>query len=742
MLQTPINVDPSNGQVKTVGANMNINFTFQGDLLTFVQGEIADMEYYGNPSAGTNQWVVWYNMPRGGHLSVIHNGQRVSYTDDGWLGTWLKEGHNYKHRIRQFQHYPEGMTTTSGGSTVSIAGTPMPDMYYARGKIAKSTGNYSNTRAYNPGDVCKSSNVTYACNTKITKNEEDQYNSDGSSFNSAHWTQVNNYQTVIEPNLENIKAPFYYTWTDDESVQHQILLGAIYVDILYERHMISAYDKTTGIVTFQKVTFDPNTTEYTAQEVLNIANDTSLTTKFSVDEYRPYKMYTNYLETGWYDFKWRDKPDITTTIEQNVSTSTASSVQKKAVEVGILCEGTYAHKEAVGLKWYQYNLYAIDGNIGEYSDQRTYAFNDLAVYNGVLYRCKQAVLTPSAFTPSKWVVADLDIYGTLIDETDRIFSYDLNTGFPTHPFVYGYATKLTVSTQENDVESITAVVIKQEVDPEHDYKDIRFVPLEINGQSYTPNDNTKNIQISDAKVELSWNAYSFYFFDVFRREVYKDGSLAPFATYVGRVTHSHVSSGVGEYSFTDYSVANNTTYQYEIIAKNEDFDNTTYGQPYCAIYVYNVHIKWSGWHIFSLTPQKDENNRKYMQIGDEWKFISAIDSGDITRNINSVLHVGTSSYAMTSRNHNKYESGSFTADLLSVDCPSHEIVDNIERVNAWMEFICGDNPFLLKSNKGDVWVVNIVNSPSRQYEETFDPIFTKVHYEWAESANKDKCVFV
>ena len=134
MLQTPINVDPSNGQVKTVGTTVTLGFTFQGDLLTFVQGEVVDMEYYGNPSAGTNQWVVWYNMPTGGHLSTIHNGQRVTYTDsNGWMATWMKEGHNYKHRIRQFQHYPEGMTTTSGGSTISIAGTPMPDMYYARG---------------------------------------------------------------------------------------------------------------------------------------------------------------------------------------------------------------------------------------------------------------------------------------------------------------------------------------------------------------------------------------------------------------------------------------------------------------------------------------------------------------------------------------------------------------------------------------------------------------------------------
>ena len=736
MLQTPINVDPSNGQVKTVGTTVTLGFTFQGDLLTFVQGEVVDMEYYGNPSSGTNQWVVWYNMPTGGHLSTIHNGQRVTYTDsNGWMATWMKEGHNYKHRIRQFQHYPEGMTTTSGGSTVSIAGTPMPDMYYARGKITKSTGNYSNTRAYNPGDVCKSSNVTYACNTKITKNEEDQYNSDGSSFNSAHWTQVNNYQTVIEPNLENIKAPFYYSWTDDESVQHQILLGAIYVDILYERHMISAYDKTTGIVTFQKVTFDPNTTEYTAQEVLNIANDTSLTTKFSVDEYRPYKMYTNYLETGWYDFKWRDKPDITTEIITDVPRSTSSSAQREAVRVGISCEGTYSHKEAVGLKWYQYHLYAV--NAETYSNERTYALGDLCVYNNTLYRCIIPVTTPSDFESHRWAVADPDEYGTLVDESDRTFSYNLQTGFPVHPFTYGYVSKLTLSTQENDVESVTAAEGKYPVDEEEVFE---FTPTNINGKTYYINDNTKTIEITDSVVRLNWTAVKNYFFDVFRREVYSNGTVAPFAYYVGRATSTSVIGSISPYSIVDYSVANNKTYQYEFIVKDDR--NTNYGKPYNCVYVYNVRIKWSGWHIFSLTPQEDNTNRKYMQIGDEWKFISAIDSGDITRNINSVLHVGTSAYAMTSRNHNKYESGSFTADLLSVDCPSHEIVDNIERVNAWMDFICGDNPFLLKSNKGDVWVVNIVNSPSRQYEETFDPIFTKVHYEWAESANKDKCVFV
>lgn len=736
MLQTPINVDPSNGQVKTVGSTMNINFTFQGDLLTFVQGEIADMEYYGNPSAGTNQWVVWYNMPRGGHLSVIHNGQKVSYTDDGWLGTWLKEGHNYKHRLRQFQHYPEGMTTTSSGSTVSISGTPMPDMYYARGKIMSSTGNYSNTSAYARGDVCTNSGYTYACNTTITKNEDDQYNSDGSSFNSNHWTRVYNYQTVIEPNLENIRAPFYYTWTDDEQVTHQILLGAIYMDILYERHMISAYDKTTGIVTFQKVTFDPNTTEYTAQEVLSIDNDTSLTSKFSVDEHRPYKMYTNYLESGWYDFKWRDKPDITTEIISDVIWANASAAQRRAVEVGISCEGTYSHKEAVGLKWYQYHLYAIDADT--YSNEATYVLNDLCVYNDKLYKCIYSTVINEDFNPSKWTEVDPESNGVLIDESDRIFNYNLQTGFPVHPFTYGYASKLTVSTQENDTESTMTLSGRHEIDDVNE--DSQFTPVDINGKDYYINDSTKTVEVTNSIVRFNWTAIGQYFFDVFRREVYSDGTVAPFGYYVGNVMPRYNTSSALSYSFTDYSVENNKTYQYEFIVK--DNRTTDYGKPYDAVYVYNVHIKWSGWRILSLTPQKTENNRRYMQVGDEWTFISAIESGDITRNINSVLHVGTSAYAVTSRNHNKYESGSFTADLLSVSCPNNEIIDNIEKVNAWMEFISSDKPFLLKSNKGDVWVVNIVNSPSRQYEETYDPIFTKVHYEWAESANKDKCVFV
>ena len=743
MLQTPINVEPSGGRVKTVGTTISMGFTFQGDLLTFVQGQVRDMEDNDGASLGTLNYV----MPKGGHLSVIHNGQKVSYVDsDGWMAARLTPGHNYKHFFRLFQHYPEGMRS---GST-SIAGRPMPDMYYARGKIyQKNYTSYNNKSAYARGDVCTSSGYTYACNSAITKNDNDEYNSDGSSFNASHWTRVYSNQTVIEPDLENIKEPFYYGWDTTEegtTTHHEILLGAIYMDIMYERHMISAYDKTTGIVSFQKVTFNSNTQGYTAQEVTRIQDDTlSSSSYFKIDKHNAYKMYTNYLETGWYDFKWRNKPTVTTTIETSIDRDAASNTQRDNLAVGIDCEGTYSQSEAIGLKWYQYQLYTL--NAPNYSTTQTYRSGDFAVYNGKLYRCAVSSTTGN-FNPSKWTTVDMEstnasYSGELIDETDRIFSYDLQTGFPVHPFTYGHYVKLITSTQDDDTKSATYAIGRFEEDPEHGYDDINFTPISINGESYVANDNSNDITIYDSQITLTWEVDGNYSFSVFRREVYRDGSVAKFAHYLGNATFVSSHNITRRHRFIDYSAANNRTYQYEIVVKDDraSGESATYGAPCCAVYIYNIHTKWSGWRIMSLTPEKDKVNRHYMKVGDEWTFISEIDSGDITRNITSALHVGTAAYAKTTRNNTKYESGSFTANLMAISCPDNTVIDDIERVNKWMDFICGDNPFLLKSDKGDVWVVSIVNSPSRQYDESLNPIFTKIRYEWAESKNVNRCVF-
>lgn len=167
----------------------------------------------------------------------------------------------------------------------------------------------------------------------------------------------------------------------------------------------------------------------------------------------------------------------------------------------------------------------------------------------------------------------------------------------------------------------------------------------------------------------------------------------------------------------------------------------------------DVVTDWDGWTITSIIPyrtvdtyyNKEDVRTKnisnklsfiYAQepyvLGETWRFISSIDSGDITHNLGLTVHTGTSAFPTVTRTNNTYQSGSFIANLLSVECPSEKIYDDIEKVNRWIKFINGDNPFILKSDKGDVWIIAISENTSRRYDESTPWILTNVSYSWVE----------
>lgn len=177
----------------------------------------------------------------------------------------------------------------------------------------------------------------------------------------------------------------------------------------------------------------------------------------------------------------------------------------------------------------------------------------------------------------------------------------------------------------------------------------------------------------------------------------------------------------------DWTIGNSQTVHYQI----EDGQSTNY------LYSYSepVTTNWEGWSIIGLTPVDSDsvtNPIPTYNAGEVWNFICDVDSGQISRNINPTVHVGTSSYAQTSRENTKYESGTFTASLLSLECPSLEIIDDIQRVKRWMKFISETDRFLLKSHKGDVWVISISGNPQRSYEESTLQTLTTISYEWVE----------
>jgi hypothetical protein len=280
---------------------------------------------------------------------------------------------------------------------------------------------------------------------------------------------------------------------------------------------------------------------------------------------------------------------------------------------------------------------------------------------------------------------------------------------------------------------------------------------------------------STQTVELTFKpsiANDNRYFGLYRKTRYTVMDDVPYEKweYIGFIRHG--------YKFTDYLAANNSTYDY-LIAKTVKFvdpypeipvDDPLHEFDYDPAEEYQAHAfenavstKWDGWSITAIYPCENDyisdpmeaiktDNGHFVvydgeykstiaqfvcsktpyKVGDTWTFYSAIDSGDIVSNLNRNVHVGTSTYPTISGTNNKYQSGTFTTDLVTLECATDKIYDNIEKVNKWLRFITDDCLFILKSDKGDVWIVAISDNPSRSYDESVDDIITKVSYSWTE----------
>ena len=93
---------------------------------------------------------------------------------------------------------------------------------------------------------------------------------------------------------------------------------------------------------------------------------------------------------------------------------------------------------------------------------------------------------------------------------------------------------------------------------------------------------------------------------------------------------------------------------------------------------------------------------------------------------------------LLTRINKEYESSSFSLDLLQLKCDSGEVADDISLVKKWAKFINGDNDFMLKNPKGDVWIIEVTGAPSRAYEYGTDIMVTTIKYDWVQVADTDK----
>lgn len=499
----------------------------------------------------------------------------------------------------------------------------------------------------------------------------------------------------IDKGILKLRNPYYYTGNG-----LNILVGCAYIEVGHERRMITDYNKSTGIITLASG-FSSGTLSVGAL----------------------YRLYTNYIESGYYDFKIRDIPTITETAQVD--------------NYGRLnLSGTYTHPNHVNLENYKYRIYSsqgeenyVNGVIGTITDdvdnshipigtgitatltgkriivatstsQTTYPIT--TGYTGTITAYDSTTGIATLAQPLSGNLEAGFYYSiptanqVLLDESDRIYNYYLNYG----TYAYFWDRQLTI-----ELETVTK-------EKQTTRKAIQYnVASSSTALPYTV---TATQNQGNHTILLHTSAMNEADTNVYRRD-----DVNTTWQHIG-----HVKNGAT--FFTDWSAGNNHSYTYRLQRYNS------------APLDVSIDTSFMGWTITALTPRlsvyQDNNyaNRNNYFAGETWKFVAGASPSDISLEMGIVQHTGTSRFPTTSRSNNKFESGTFTAQLYSVDCPGATLRDDIEKVELWQKFISGDHPFLLKSYKGDVWIVNIVNAPTRQYEEGKPKIWTTVTYEWVQ----------
>lgn len=398
---------------------------------------------------------------------------------------------------------------------------------------------------------------------------------------------------------------------------------------------------------------------------------------FTVTAGMRYKIYSNYLITPQYYFECRSLPTITASIE----TVDSGGVGVRGQNIHV--SATYVQQENVMIKYYIARLYA---SYHELTNQYLLAETPKIYSQNIDYTFLEATLGVTPWGDS--------IYGN-------------------QPFDVDYRVEFEVVSQDNETFKANATMRIQSSDDEITplFSDIRFTPNRDKGCvdiQYITQSGADRLGFIITRIDLLTGE---------KKEV--------------------------KYLRHDYGVAANARYQYHLIY----FDPDT-GQPYITLDEQgkNIYSKtWEvdtssldGYTITALTPVKPSGEfiENWYEPQESWHFICDIENPTMTHNYDKHLQVGYGRYsAMTSTPVN-YLTGTLTAMLGKLNCATKEFEDTIAMVKAWRDFISQPCPFLLKSPKGDIWIVNVTDA-STTYDEQTPQKYTTFSFSWAECDSID-----
>lgn len=189
-------------------------------------------------------------------------------------------------------------------------------------------------------------------------------------------------------------------------------------------------------------------------------------------------------------------------------------------------------------------------------------------------------------------------------------------------------------------------------------------------------------------------------------------------------------------SVTDATVPTRGHFKYyEILRKLDGSETHRYVRGISSDEITLDGTQMRGCSITELLPYDEPyqwGTRKRYYIGDQWKFVGDIQDTTITQNMDKYAHVGYGTYPQITSTKTCYLSGTISAMNGYVDCTTKKYTDTIDLVRAWRQFVSRQAIYMLKTQKGDVLVVGVVDNPTTTYSESIKEIPTTFSFGWVE----------
>lgn len=147
----------------------------------------------------------------------------------------------------------------------------------------------------------------------------------------------------------------------------------------------------------------------------------------------------------------------------------------------------------------------------------------------------------------------------------------------------------------------------------------------------------------------------------------------------------------------------------------------------------SVSYDFHSWDICSLSLIKDDYrlNRDRYAITEKWHLECNASPDGFSQNQDISMHDSLSAFPLKTVGSNNYISGGLSCLIGDID-NGGEYVDTYDKVRKWNNFITQNCAFMLKSPKGDVWVVVIDSSTEREYDYSFEQIPTQVSFKFTQ----------